>query len=193
MSQADTSATASFATSDLCDANEASVASGDIRVLHGLASYGGQTKFSGPITTLRVFEDNSLVRTVLEGSGDGRVLLVDGGGSRRCALLGGNLAELAVRNGWAGIIVDGCVRDVEELQSMKLSVRAIGSCPVKSVKRGNGQREEVVRVCGGVIARPGEWCYGDRDGVILSAQPLLGETAITPPVVRGQQLSSTPL
>ena len=161
-----------FATSDLCDANDASVSNGDIRVLHGLNRYAGKAKSHGRIVTLRVFEDNSLIRAALESPGNGNVLLVDGGGSRRCALLGGNLADLAVKNGWEAVIVDGCVRDVEEMEGMELDVRAIGTCPVKSVKRGQGQRDEVVYVCGQVLVRPGDWCYADKDGVIISPQPL---------------------
>ena len=95
----------------------------------GLHNFGGHTRFFGPIKTLKVFEDNALVRAELEQAGHGAVLVVDGGGSQRCALVGGLLGELAVQNGWAGIVVNGCVRDVVELRDQPLGVRALASHP----------------------------------------------------------------
>lgn len=155
-------------TTDLCDANEALLASGALRVLEPVfQAFGGATAFSGPVSTLKVFEDNTLVRTALEEPGQGRVLVVDGAGSRRCALVGGMLAVLAERNGWAGIVVNGCVRDVDEIDACKVGVRALASHPRKSDKRGAGQRDVVVEFAGARIA-PGYWCYADRDGVLVS-------------------------
>ncbi len=159
-------------TTDLCDANEALLADGSLRVLAPLFQpYGAEPAFAGPVATLRCFEDNSLVRTALEEPGQGRVLVVDGGGSLRCALLGGNLAKLAEQNGWAGVLVNGCVRDVDEIAACRVGVRALASHPRKSDKRGIGQRDLVVEFAGSRIA-PGEWCYADRDGVLISARPL---------------------
>lgn len=156
-------------TTDLCDTHEPQLADGTLRVLQPIfQSYGAAPAFSGPIATLRCFEDNSLVRTALEEPGQGRVLFVDGGGSLRCALLGGNLAKLADRNGWAGIVINGCVRDVEEIAACNVGVRALASHPRKSDKRGGGTRDVVVEFAGARIA-PGEWCYADRDGVLVSS------------------------
>ncbi len=162
-------APADFATCDLCDAHGADPG---LRVLPPVfASYGGRPRFCGPVSTVKCFEDNSLVRAAVEGPGQGRVLVVDGGGSRRRALLGGKLAALAVRNGWAGVLVDGCVRDVAELAAADLGVRALASQPMPPVKRGEGQRDVAVQVQG-VWVRPGDWLYADADGVLVSAGPL---------------------
>ena len=160
------------ATTDLCDANEDLLADGSLRVLAPLfRSWGARAAFAGPVSTLRCFEDNSLVRTALEEPGEGRVLVVDGGGSLRCALLGGNLAQLADRNGWAGVIVNGCVRDADEIDACAIGVRALAAHPRKSDKRGIGQRDAVVEFAGSRIA-PGQWCYADRDGILISDRPL---------------------
>jgi regulator of ribonuclease activity A len=161
-----------YATTDLCDAHEGLLADGRLRVLHPLfRCYGANPAFAGPISTLKCFEDNTLVRTALEEPGQGRVLVVDGGASLRCALLGGNLAKLAEKNGWAGVVVNGCVRDAQEIDACRVGVRALASHPRKSDKRGAGQRDVVVEFAGARIA-PGEWCYADRDGVLVSARPL---------------------
>ncbi|NTV97415.1 MAG: ribonuclease E activity regulator RraA [Thiobacillus sp.] len=110
-----------FQTTDLCDANE-----GKVRAVAPMfRSFGGKTRFAGPIRTLKVFEDNSLVRSTLESPGNGSVLVIDGGGSMRCAMVGDQLALLGVKNGWAGIVVYGCIRDSAELARMDLGVRAI--------------------------------------------------------------------
>lgn len=155
------------ATADLCDTH------GDrVTVLDGVfASYGGRAVFCGPIVTLSVFEDNSLVRDALEEPGDGRVLVVAGGGSTRCALLGGNLGRLAEANGWAGVFVDGCVRDVAGLRDVAVGVRARGTSPRKSVKMGAGKRGIQVTV-GGVDLMPGQWLWADPDGIVVSDGPL---------------------
>ncbi len=166
-------APASFATADLCDANEQRLAAGEAHVLAPVfRSYGRKTRFAGEIQTVRCFEDNSAVRSALEQSGNGRVLVVDGGASLRCALLGGNLAQLAQRNGWIGVIVDGCVRDVAEIDACDVGVRALAALPRRSEKRGEGAVGEVVRI-GGVRIAPGHWCYADEDGILVSTAALL--------------------
>jgi regulator of ribonuclease activity A len=154
-------------TADLCDEL------GDaVRVLEpGLCSYGGVTDFAGPVTTLRVFEDNALVRAALEGPGAGRVLVVDGGGSMRSALVGGLLGRLAERNGWAGVVVWGAVRDAVELGACRVGIRARGTNPRRSAKAGAGERDVPVAVAGVTIA-PGEWLAADADGLIVSSRPL---------------------
>lgn len=158
-----------FQTTDLCDAHGEAV-----RVVDPiLGSYGGTSRFFGRIETLKLFEDNSLVRETLGEPGNGRVLVVDGGGSQRCALVGDQIGELAVRNGWAGVVVYGCIRDSVALGRLPLGIRALATHPRKSVKRGEGQRGLAVTF-GGVTFQPGEWLFADEDGVIVSREPLLG-------------------
>lgn len=151
-------------TADLCDQL------GDVaQVLElPLFDYGGQRAFSGRIATVVAPEDNTEVRAMLEQAGDGRVLVVDGKGSRRCALVGDRLAALAHENGWAGIVVFGCVRDVDALAGVAIGIKAIGSCPRRSVKGGAGAREVPVTF-GGVTFTPGGQVTADRDGVVVSA------------------------
>lgn len=159
-------------TTDLCDANEDKLADGRLRALQPVfRAYGANVRFAGPVATLRCFEDNSLVRAALEEPGHGQVLVVDGGGSLRCALLGGNLAKLAERNGWAGIVINGCVRDVDEIAECNVGVRALASHPRKSDKQGIGVRGVVVEFAGTRI-KPGEWCYADADGVLIATEAL---------------------
>lgn len=154
-------------TADLCDDNE-----GLVRVVTPMfRSFGGRLCFAGPIATLKVFEDNSLVRSTLETSGKNHVLVVDGGGSMRCALVGDQLALLAVNNGWAGVIVYGCIRDSKAISGMDIGLLALGTHPRKSVKKGIGESNLTVSF-GGVDFVPGEHLYADPDGVIVSAQPL---------------------
>ena len=129
--------------------------------------FGGTKRFSGKIQTLKVFEDNSLVRQAVESSSPGSVLVVDGGGSLRCALLGDQLAQLAVKNQWAGIVINGCVRDSAVLAELPLGVKALATNPIKSVKRGEGQSNTPVRFAG-VEFRPGEYLYADEDGIVTS-------------------------
>ena len=162
----------SFKTPDLLDNNEDKVRDGSLRVVAPMfQSYGGRPEFSGQIVTLKLFEDNSLVRELLAGSGDGKVLLIDGGGSLRCALVGDQLAILAHKNHWEGIVVYGCIRDSGDIGQIDIGVRALTTHPLKSVKKGVGERDLAVSF-GGVTFRPGEWIYADRDGVIVSDQPL---------------------
>lgn len=155
-------------TAEVCDTNATHVASGDLRVLHPVFQIYGQARaFSGPVATVKVFEDNVLVRELLETKGEGRVLVIDGGGSMRCALVGGNLGQLAQSNGWVGIVVNGCIRDVDEINLCGIGVRALASHPLKSNKRGTGEKHVAVYVAGTLI-RDGEWLYADNDGIIVS-------------------------
>ncbi|MGB2942606.1 MAG: ribonuclease E activity regulator RraA [Candidatus Macondimonas sp.] len=157
----------SHATTDLSDAHPDA-----IQVAEPMfRDFGGQRAFHGAIATVKLFEDNALVRSILETPGAERVLVVDGGGSMRCALLGDQLAELAVRNGWAGVVVYGCIRDSEAIGQLPLGVKALATHPLKSIKRGEGQREIPVRFAG-VHFRPGAWLYADGDGLIVSEHPL---------------------
>ncbi|XP_020234014.1 putative 4-hydroxy-4-methyl-2-oxoglutarate aldolase 3 isoform X2 [Cajanus cajan] len=159
---------AGLATAEISDANAAHVASGDVRVMHPVFKvYGQSTAFSGPIVTVKVFEDNVLVREILETKGEGRVLVVDGGGSLRCALLGGNLAQIAHNMGWAGIVVNGCIRDVDEINACDIGVRALASHPLRSNKKRTGEKNVPVYV-GGTFIREGEWLYADNDGILVS-------------------------
>ena len=153
----------SWTTADLYDAHEDRVQVGEPL----LRDYGGSARFCGETFTLRVFEDNSLVRRALEQPGRGRVLVVDGGGSLRCALLGDLLGLLAVDNGWAGVIVNGCVRDSRALASLTLGVKALAANPRKSVKQGQGEEGPEVRFAA-LTFRPGQWVYCDQDGILLS-------------------------
>lgn len=156
-----------FATTDLCDANE-----GKVRIATPIfRSYGGKSAFCGPLATLKIFEDNGLVRATLETPGAGRVLVIDAGGSLRCAVLGDQLAALAVKNGWSGIVIWGCVRDSKAIREMALGVFALATHPQKTVKKNLGDTEIPVSFAG-VEFRPGDWLYADEDGLIVSAAPL---------------------
>jgi regulator of ribonuclease activity A len=149
---------------DLCDAHRDDPS---LRVLPPVfLAFGAAPSFAGQVSTLQCFEDNTLVRAALETPGQGRVLVVDGGASLRTALVGGKLAELAARNAWAGLVVDGCVRDRDEIAACPIGVRALGLCPMPPAKRGAGQRDVPVRIQG-VPVQPGDWLLADADGVIL--------------------------
>ncbi|HZZ11140.1 MAG TPA: ribonuclease E activity regulator RraA [Paraburkholderia sp.] len=162
----------SFATADLCDAHEDLLASGALRVLEPVFHLFSRTEcFSGAACTLKVFEDNGLVRATLEEKGAGRVLVVDGGGSLRCALVGGNLAQLAEQNGWSGVLIHGCVRDALELNEVNVGIAALTTCPRRGQKLGLGERDVPVQLPGALV-RPGEWLYVDIDGVLVASAPL---------------------
>jgi regulator of ribonuclease activity A len=162
-----------FATTDLCDDNPQLLEDGRLAVLAPVYRHFGQrSTFSGRVTTLKVFEDNALVRSTLEAPGNGNVLVIDGGASMRRALVGGQLALLAQDNGWAGIVVDGCVRDSDEINACDIGVRALGVHPQKSAKKGSGERNERV-VLGGVPVTPGDWIYADADGILVAQQKLV--------------------
>ena len=161
-----------FSTCDLCDVHKASLltqADAAFRVLPPVfRDFGGVGKFAGPVSTIKCFEDNTLVKAAVDSPGEGRVLVVDGGGSLRRALLGGNLAAAAARNGWAGVLIDGCVRDVAELAACDVGIRALAAMPLPTDKRNEGQRDVAVQVQG-VWVRPGDWLYADADGTVLMA------------------------
>ena len=171
--------TPNFASCDLCDAHKTDL-SGSFRVLPpGLRDFGALRKFCGPVVTVKCFEDNTLVKAAVDSVGfedtpQGRVakvLVVDGGASLRRALLGGNLGAAAARNGWAGVVIDGCVRDVAELAVLPVGIRALASNPMPTEKRNEGQPDVPVQIQG-VWVRPGDWLYADEDGVVISAQRL---------------------
>lgn len=154
-------------TADLCDQYEA-----NLQVAEPIfVDYGGVREFAGRVTTVRVYEDNVLVRAALEEPGTGRVLVVDGGGSRRCALVGDRLAELAHANGWAGIVVYGCIRDSRAIAQIGIGVKALHTHPRKSVKRGEGARDVPVTFAG-VIFHPGHYLYADEDGIVVAERAL---------------------
>jgi regulator of ribonuclease activity A len=158
----------SFSTSDLCDAHKADD-SGAFRVLPPVfRDFGGITKFAGPVVTVKCFEDNSLVKAAVESAGEGRVLVVDGGGSLRRALLGGNLGAAAAKNGWAGVVLDGCVRDLDELKACQVGIRALAAMPLPTEKRNQGQRDVAVHLQG-VCLRPGDRLFADADGIVVLA------------------------
>ena len=165
-----------FSTCDLCDAHNAGT-DGAFRVLPpAYRDFGGRARFAGMVSTLRVFEDNSLLKAAVESPGTidtpngpvGRVLVVDGGGSLRRALIGGNLAAAAARNGWVGLVIEGAVRDVAELQACDVGIRALGVVPMPTVKRNEGERDVPVQMQG-VWVRPGDWLYADADGIVIMA------------------------
>lgn len=159
-----------FATCDLCDAHK-NDSDGAFRVLPPVfLDFGGRRRFAGPVSTVKCFEDNSLVKAALDEPGQGRVLVVDGGASVRRALVGGNLGAAAARNGWAGVVVDGAVRDVAELGAQDVGIRALAPMPLPTEKRNQGQRDVPV-VVQGVIVRPGEWLYADEDGIVVMPHP----------------------
>lgn len=133
--------------------------------------YGGARSFGGPVATVEVYEDNTLVREALGEPGGGRVLVVDGGGSLRCALVGDNLAKMGADNGWAGIVVYGCIRDSVDIAGIAIGVKALGTNPAKSVKRGEGRRELSVRFAD-VVFSPGAYLYADADGIVLAERSL---------------------
>jgi regulator of ribonuclease activity A len=157
-----------FTTADLCDEYPHLV-----RVAQPVfRDFGARTTFTGPIETLKVFEDNGLVRQVLATDGKGRVLVVDGGGSLRCALLGGGLASLAQANNWSGVLVNGGVRDSAELSQIAVGIRALNTAPMRSGKQGMGETGTTVTFAG-VDFVPQQFLYADKDGILLAARNLL--------------------
>ncbi|KPQ22048.1 MULTISPECIES: ribonuclease E activity regulator RraA [unclassified Halomonas] len=153
-------------TPDICDAFPS------VQVLEPIfANYGGVDAFHGPVRTVKCFEDNSLVKQAVAEPGDGAILVVDAGGSPRCAMLGDMLAEQAVENGWAGVVMYGCVRDVDILATLALGIQALGSHPRKSEKRGEGQRDVAVTFAG-VTITPSDWLYADNNGILIADHAL---------------------
>lgn len=163
----------SIATTDLCDQFENDIHAGLIHVLPPVfQSFGQATAFHGQAVTFKVFEDNTLIKKALENdNGSGKVMVVDGGASVRCALVGGNIAKAGTQNGWAGIVVDGCVRDTGEINELNIGVRALAAMPLRSLKKGAGERDLGVHIQG-VRVNPGDWIYADADGIVVSPKAL---------------------
>ncbi len=159
--------TMTFSTADLYDEHEDKVRVANVL----MQNFGRRPRFSGPISTVKCFEDNSLVRAALEEPGNGRVLVVDGGASIRCALVGDKLAQLGMNNGWAGLVVHGCIRDSAVVATLDIGIKALGANPRRSVKQGKGERD-VPLVFADTTFMPGEYLYADEDGILLSPEGL---------------------
>ncbi|MCI4674208.1 ribonuclease E activity regulator RraA [Candidatus Mycolicibacterium alkanivorans] len=151
-------------TADLVDDIGPDVRSCDVQ----FRQFGGRTEFAGPISTVRCFQDNALLKSVLSEPGAGRVLVIDGDASVHTALVGDVIAELGRSNGWAGIIVHGAVRDAATLRTLDIGIKALGTNPRKSTKSGAGERDVPVSF-GGVTFHPGELAYSDDDGIVVAA------------------------
>jgi regulator of ribonuclease activity A len=156
-----------FSTPDLTDAHPDAAA-----VELQFTSFGSITQFCGQAVTIKCHEDNSLVKQCVAEPGEGRVIVVDGGGSLRRALLGDMLAEQAANNGWAGLVINGAIRDVDEIAATAIGVQALGRCALKTEKLGVGQRDVPITF-GGVSIAPGDYVYADNNAVIISSRPLL--------------------
>ena len=163
---------ASFTTCDLYDefGDQARVIGSE------LVDFGGKPNFTGAAVTIKCFEDNGLIRRAVQSPGAGRVLVVDGGGSRRCALLGDMLAKEALANGWTGLVIDGCVRDSIELKTLNIGIKARGTTPRKSSRNGQGQSDLEIWVAG-IPIRPGDTIFADADGILV-----LNDTSSLAPV-----------
>jgi regulator of ribonuclease activity A len=157
----------SLMTTDLSDAHPEVQACEPI-----FRDFGGKAAFHGPIRTLKLFEDNALLRATLETPGEDRVLVVDAGGSLRCAVLGGQLGALAVKNRWTGVLVYGCVRDTVELAGQAVGIKALATHPRKSEKGLHSAHADRPVSFAGVTFRPGAWLYADADGVLVSDTPI---------------------
>ncbi len=161
----------SMTTPDLCDAHP-----GLVRVADPIfRSFGGRDFFGGQITTIQCFEDNSKVREQVATPGPGKVLVIDGGGSLRRALLGDQLAQAAVANGWEGILINGCLRDVQIMATLDIGVQALASHPMKTEKRGLGDVDVPVTFAG-LTFKPNAWLYADANGIVISDQCLISTT-----------------
>jgi len=157
-----------FKTADLCDDF-----SDNLQIVTPMfQSFGGNRRFNGTIQTVKIFEDNVFVREMLSEKTNGDVLVVDGGGSLRCALLGDMLAEMGYKNGWSGVVVYGCIRDSVDINKMPIGVRALQTHPLKSIKKGWGDKNISVTF-GGATFNPGDHLYSDEDGIILSKKALI--------------------
>lgn len=162
---------ASFSTCDFCDAHKADD-TGHFRVVAPVfKDFGGRVSFYGQVLTVKCYLDNSHVKKAVESEGQGRVLVVDGAGSLLRALLGGNLAAAAARNGWAGVVVDGCVRDLAEISALPIGIRALALNPMPTLRADQGQTGGTVSIQGTSV-HTGDWLYADADGMVLSRQAL---------------------
>lgn len=162
--------TPDFSTCDLCDLHKTD-GSGDFRVLPPVfRDFGARRRFAGLVSTVKCFEDNTQLKAAVEEPGRLRVLVVDAGGSLRRALLGGNLAAAAARNGWSGVVVHGCVRDAAELAASEIGIRALALVPLPTERKGAGERDVPVQI-DGVWVRPGDMLYADEDGIVVMPAP----------------------
>ncbi len=155
------------ATADLIDAHEAVLVSCPLQ----FRNLGGRARFHGPVRTLKVFEDNALVKSTLSSPGGGCVLVVDGGGSLNRALVGDVLAGLAVANGWSGVVVNGAIRDSVAVSTLELGLKALGTNSARAAKAGAGEADIPVTF-GGVTFAPGQWLYSDEDGIVVAPHAL---------------------
>ncbi len=154
-------------TADLCDSHDE-----DIRVCEPVfTDYGGRRLFHGPVVTLTTLEDNAKLRALAGTPGEGRVMVVDGGGSTARALIGGNIAGMAAGNGWAGVVIHGAARDRHELAEIDFGVKALALCPRPPRTHGIGEVDVPVTIAG-ITIRPGDWLYADPDGIVVAAGPL---------------------
>jgi regulator of ribonuclease activity A len=149
-------------TADLVDDIGPDVRSCDLQ----LRQFGGRSAFAGPITTVKCFEDNALLKAVLSEPGNGGVVVIDGDGSLHAALVGDVIAGIGVENGWVGLIINGAVRDAAALHTLDIGIKALGTNPRKSVKTGEGQRDVAVEF-GGVVFSPGDVAHSDDDGIVV--------------------------
>ena len=156
-----------LSTPDLCDQFP-----DDVLVLDPLFNdYGGKSSFYGQVITIKCFEDNSVVKALLDEPGLGRVIVMDGGGSLRRSILGDMLAANAVKNGWSGLVINGCIRDCDEIAPLDLGVKALNTHPMKTDKRGIGDKNVPVTFAGQTI-NSGDWIYADRNGIVVSRTEL---------------------
>ncbi|MGD1843653.1 MAG: ribonuclease E activity regulator RraA [Thermonemataceae bacterium] len=154
---------------DLCDQYADKI---NVVMPIGFQSFGAKKAFGGAIATIKCFEDNSLVKQYLQQAGEQRVLVVDGGGSLRCALVGDNLATLAINNGWAGLVVYGCIRDSAVIDTLDVGIKALGTHPMKSIKKNQGETDIPVTFAG-TLFTPGHFLYADADGIIVATEKLI--------------------
>jgi len=157
-----------FQTADLYDDHSQKLSVVD----PGYKMIGLKACFGGEIVTIKCHEDNSMVRETLGTDGNGKILVVDGGGSMRCALVGDRLAQKAIDNGWEGIIVNGCIRDSMLIDEMAIGIKMLNTNPAKSIKRGVGLLNEIVQFSG-VTFKPGSYAYADRDGIVVCDEKLV--------------------
>ena len=158
-----------ISTADICDENPDKVRAADPGEFR---DFGKKKCFYGKIHTVKCFENNPFVKAALEKNGAGKVLVVDGGGSFKCALLGDNLADIAIKNKWNGIIINGCVRDSKRLSLLNIGIKALSTIPLKSAKKNEGQ-ENVSVYFAGIDFIPGEFVYCDEDGIVVSNKLLV--------------------
>jgi len=157
--------TPKLATADVCDA----VGDAAACLAVDFKDFGGRCDFAGPVVTVRTLDDNSKMKELLATKGEGRVMVVDGGGSRRAALMGGNLAADAAKNGWAGVVIYGRVRDLHEMAREDVGIKAIGTCPRRPDQLGRGD-VNIELAIGGINIHPGDWVIADADGVVVTRE-----------------------